>query len=105
MLGAPFLNNTFFAFLDRQTLLRVNREVDAAGVRSIIHAAPRTDTKEVQQRRQLPEEKDGKDFALQAMENSNGKVAEVTFKKLRVEPPDPELVIYDWLSQYLYSLV
>jgi vacuolar protein sorting-associated protein IST1 len=61
-------------------------------VKSIIHAAPRTDIKELQQTRQLLVEKYGKDFALQAMENSDGKVAERVVKKLRVEPPDPELV-------------
>jgi len=61
-------------------------------VKSIIHAAPRTDIKELQQTRQLLVEKYGKEFALQAMENSDGKVAERVVKKLRVEPPDPELV-------------
>ena len=61
-------------------------------VKSIIHAAPRTDIKELQQTRQLMVEKYGKEFALQAMENSDGKVAERVVKKLRVEPPDPELV-------------
>lgn len=61
-------------------------------VKSIIYAAPRTDIKELQQARQLLVEKYGKDFALVAMENSDGKVAERVVKKLRVEPPDQELV-------------
>ncbi|KAK4692879.1 vacuolar protein sorting-associated protein IST1, partial [Lecanoromycetidae sp. Uapishka_2] len=61
-------------------------------VKSLIHAAPRTDVKELQQVRQLLVEKYGKDFALEAVENSDGKVAERVLKKLRVEPPDPELV-------------
>lgn len=61
-------------------------------VKSIIHAAPRTEIKELQQTRQLLVEKYGKEFALQAMENSDGKVAERVVKKLRVEPPEPELV-------------
>ena len=61
-------------------------------VKSIIYAAPRTDVKELQQTRQLLVEKYGKDFALQAIENSDGKVAERVVKKLKVEPPDPELV-------------
>ena len=61
-------------------------------VKSIIYAAPRTDIKELQQTRQLLVEKYGKDFALQAIENSDGKVAERVVKKLKVEPPDPELV-------------
>ena len=61
-------------------------------VKSIIHAAPRTEIKELQQTRQLLVEKYGKEFAVQAMENSDGKVAERVIKKLKVEPPDPELV-------------
>ncbi|KAL8987707.1 MAG: hypothetical protein Q9177_003112 [Variospora cf. flavescens] len=61
-------------------------------IKSIIHAAPRTDVKELQQARQLLVEKYGKDFALQAVDNSDGKVAERVLKKLKVEPPDPELV-------------
>ena len=61
-------------------------------VKSIIYAAPRTDIKELQQARQLLVEKYGKEFALQAIENTDGKVADRVVKKLRVEPPDPELV-------------
>lgn len=34
----------------------------------------------------------GKEFALDAIENRDGKVAERVLKRLRVEPPDPELV-------------
>lgn len=37
-------------------------------------------------------EKYGKDFALEAIENTDSKVAEKVLKKLRVEPPEPELV-------------
>ena len=61
-------------------------------VKSVIYAAPRTEIKELQQARQLLVEKYGKDFALQAMENSDGKVAERVVKKLEVKPPDPVLV-------------
>lgn len=61
-------------------------------IKSIIYAAPRTDVKELQQARALLVEKYGKDFALEAVENSDGKVAERVLKKLRVEPPEPELV-------------
>ncbi|KAL8802016.1 MAG: hypothetical protein Q9182_004093 [Xanthomendoza sp. 2 TL-2023] len=61
-------------------------------IKSLIHAAPRTDVKELQQARQLLVEKYGKEFALEAMENSDGKVAERVLKKLKVEPPDPVLV-------------
>lgn len=61
-------------------------------IKSIIYAAPRTDVKELQQARVLLVEKYGKEFALEAVENTDGKVAERVLKKLRVEPPDPELV-------------
>ena len=62
-------------------------------IKSIIYAAPRTDIKELQQARALLVEKYGKEFALEAMDNSDDKVAERVLKKLRVEPPDPELVM------------
>lgn len=61
-------------------------------IKSIIYAAPRTDVKELQQARALLVEKYGKDFALEAVDNSDGKVAERVIKKLRVDPPEPELV-------------
>ncbi|KAL8940222.1 MAG: hypothetical protein Q9216_002931 [Gyalolechia sp. 2 TL-2023] len=61
-------------------------------IKSIIYAAPRTDVKELQQARQLLVEKYGKEFALEAIENSDGKVAERVLRKLKVEPPDSELV-------------
>jgi vacuolar protein sorting-associated protein IST1 len=61
-------------------------------VKSIIYAAPRTEIKELQQARLLLVEKYGKDFATAAMDNTDGKVAERVVKKLRVDPPSPELV-------------
>ena len=61
-------------------------------IKSIIYAAPRTDIKELQQARQLLVEKYGKEFALQAMENTDGKVAERVVTRLKVAPPDPVLV-------------
>ena len=61
-------------------------------VKSIIYAAPRTEIKELQQVRALLMEKYGKDFALQAVENSDGKVAERVLSRLRVEPPKETLV-------------
>lgn len=42
--------------------------------------------------RQLLVEKFGKDFALQAAENKDGKVAERVLQRLRIEPPERELV-------------
>lgn len=80
--------------LARTGLLEV-KECDPGleeAIKSIIYAAPRTDVKELQQTRQLLVEKYGKEFALQAIENSDGKVAERVVKKLKVEPPHPELV-------------
>jgi len=61
-------------------------------VKSLIYAAPRTDVKELQQVRVLLCYKYGKEFALQAMENSDEKVSENVLKKLEVTPPPPELV-------------
>ena len=61
-------------------------------IKSLIYAAPRIDVKELQQTRALLVEKYGKEFALQAVDNTDGKVAERVLKKLRVEPPEPELV-------------
>ncbi|KAM3077009.1 Vacuolar protein sorting-associated protein ist1 [Clarireedia jacksonii] len=61
-------------------------------VKSLIYAAPRTEVKELQQVRALLCEKYGKEFALQAMENSDEKVSEKVLKKLSVTPPPPELV-------------
>lgn len=61
-------------------------------VKSLIYAAPRTDVKELNQVRFLLVEKYGKDFALQAMENSDEKVSEKVLKKLAVTPPSQALV-------------
>jgi vacuolar protein sorting-associated protein IST1 len=61
-------------------------------VKSIIYAAPRTEIKELHQVRALLVEKYGKEFALDAMENKDDRVAERVLKKLRIEPPPPELV-------------
>lgn len=71
------------------------KECDAGleeAVKSIIYAAPRTEVKELQQVRQLLMEKYGKEFALEAVENTDGKVADRVLKKLKVTPPETELV-------------
>ncbi|RVD85195.1 uncharacterized protein DFL_003524 [Arthrobotrys flagrans] len=71
------------------------KEVDPGleeAIQSVIYAAPRTDVKELQTVRGLLMEKYGKIYAQGAMENAEGKVAERVTKKLRVEPPSPELV-------------
>lgn len=61
-------------------------------VKSIMYAAPRIDIKEIHTVRALLADKYGKDFALQALENSDNKVAEKVVKKLRIEPPSDALV-------------
>lgn len=61
-------------------------------VQSLIYAAPRTDVKELHTVRGLLAEKFGKEYALAAAENKDGKVAPRVLDRLRVEPPKPELV-------------
>ncbi|EMC95920.1 hypothetical protein BAUCODRAFT_509177 [Baudoinia panamericana UAMH 10762] len=62
-------------------------------VKSIIYAAPKIEgIKELSMVRQLLAEKYGKDFAIQATENSDGKVSERVAGRLKVEPPPKELV-------------
>uniref|UniRef100_A0A8H7NNK2 Uncharacterized protein n=1 Tax=Bionectria ochroleuca TaxID=29856 RepID=A0A8H7NNK2_BIOOC len=61
-------------------------------VKSIIYAAPKTEIKELGVVRNLLAEKYGKEFALTAVDNLDGKVSERVVKKLSVEPPKPELV-------------
>ncbi|PHH76573.1 hypothetical protein CDD80_1434 [Ophiocordyceps camponoti-rufipedis] len=61
-------------------------------VKSIVYAAPKTEMKELGTVRLLLAEKYGKEFVLQAMENSDGKVNEMVVRKLSVEPPKKELV-------------
>lgn len=78
-----------------RTGLMEAKECDAGleeAVKSIIYAAPRTEIKELHQSRALLVEKYGKDFGLEAANNTDDKVAERVLKKLRVEPPAPELV-------------
>ncbi|KAK4157259.1 regulator of Vps4 activity in the MVB pathway-domain-containing protein [Chaetomidium leptoderma] len=60
-------------------------------VKSILYAAPKTEIKELQQVRALLADKFGKDFVLQAMENTDAKVSERVVRKLSVAPPKEEL--------------
>ena len=72
-----------------------NKECDPGleeAVRSIIYAAPRTEIKELHQVRQLLVEKFGKDFALDSMDDRDGKVSERVKKKLSVTVPERALV-------------
>lgn len=61
-------------------------------VSSLIYAAPRTEIKELHTARVLLAEKFGKDYALNASENKEGKVGARVMERLRVEPPKQELV-------------
>lgn len=62
-------------------------------VKSIIHAANRIEgVKELSIVRNLLAEKYGKEFTIQAVENSDGKVAKRVADRLKVEPPAKELV-------------
>ncbi|KJZ79881.1 hypothetical protein HIM_00595 [Hirsutella minnesotensis 3608] len=61
-------------------------------VKSIMYAAPKTEIKELATVRLLLAEKYGKEFALQAVDNLDGKVNEKVVQKLSVEPPRKELV-------------
>ena len=61
-------------------------------MKSLIYAAPRTEIKELHQTRALLVEKYGKEFALDAAGNKEGKVAERVVRKLEVKMPGKELV-------------
>lgn len=61
-------------------------------IKSIIYAAPKTEIKELNTVRALLAEKYGKQFVLDAMENTGGGVNEKVVKKLSVTPPKDELV-------------
>ena len=62
-------------------------------VKSIMYAAPRIEgVKELSIVRQLLAEKYGKEFTLQAVDNTDGKVAARVVSRLKVEPPSRELV-------------
>ena len=62
------------------------------GVKSIIYAAPKTEIKELSVVRNMLADKFGKEFALEAMDNTDGKVSAKVVRKLSVEPPRAELV-------------
>ncbi|KAK4613872.1 hypothetical protein CLAFUW4_09265 [Fulvia fulva] len=62
-------------------------------VKSIIYSAPKIEgVKELSIVRQLFAEKYGKEFTLQAVENTDGKVPERVTSRLAVKPPKKELV-------------
>lgn len=79
-----------FGLLDQNT-----RDPDpgiSEGVCSIIHAAPRTEVKELLVLREMLMHKYGRDFSAAAMENRGGCVSERIMRKLVIETPSEELV-------------
>lgn len=79
-----------FGLLDQNT-----RDPDpgiSEGVCSIIHAAPRTEVKELLILRDMLMHKYGRDFSVAAMENRSGCVSERIMRKLVIETPSEELV-------------
>lgn len=62
------------------------------GVCSIIHAAPRTELKELHVLRDLLMHKYGREFSLAVMENRDGCVSDRVVRKLDMSTPSPELV-------------
>lgn len=79
-----------FALLDLPT-----READISilpALCAIIHAAPRTELKELHVLREMLMAKFGREFAQDVMDNKDGCVPERVMNKLLVEAPDAKLV-------------
>jgi len=79
-----------FGLLDQNT-----QEPDpgiSEGVCTVIHAAPRTELKELHILREILMYKYGRDFAIAAIENRNNCVSERVIRKLVTNTPAPELV-------------
>ncbi|KAF9055906.1 regulator of Vps4 activity in the MVB pathway-domain-containing protein [Panaeolus papilionaceus] len=79
-----------FGLLDQNT-----REPDpgvAEGVCSVIHAAPRTELKELHILRDILMHKYGREYSLAAIENRNGCVSPRVTSKMTVGTPSPTLV-------------
>ncbi|CAE6447325.1 unnamed protein product [Rhizoctonia solani] len=79
-----------FGLLDMNT-----REPDPGvkeGVCSIIHAAPRTEIKELHVLREMLMSKYGREFAIGVMDNKDNCVSERVTRKLQVTTPSPVLV-------------
>ncbi|KAH8110584.1 DUF292-domain-containing protein [Phellopilus nigrolimitatus] len=79
-----------FGLLDQNS-----REPDpgvSEGVCNIIHAAPRTELKELHVLRDMLMHKYGREFSIGVMENRDGCVSERVMKKMVLNTPSPELV-------------
>jgi len=66
---------------------------------SVIHAAPRTELKELNVLREMLMQKYGREFSLGAMENRENCVGDRVMKKLVLSTPPPELV-----DAYLFEI-
>jgi len=88
---------TRFGLLDQPT-----KDPDprvAESVCSVIHAAPRTELKELNVLREMFMHKYGREFSLGAMENRDNCVSDRVMKKLVLSTPSPELV-----DAYLFEI-
>ncbi|SCZ93210.1 BZ3500_MvSof-1268-A1-R1_Chr6-2g08532 [Microbotryum saponariae] len=88
--------------LARFGLLEQVKEIDpgvSEAVIGIIHAAPRTELKELHVLRDMLMAKGGRDFAIACMDNTDNCVPERITSKLIVATPPPELV-----DLYLYEI-
>lgn len=86
-----------FALLDMPT-----REPDLSilpALTAIIHAAPRTELKELHILREMLMAKYGREFAQDVMDNKDSCVPDRVMAKLLVEAPDPKLV-----DLYIYEI-
>ncbi|KAF4612004.1 hypothetical protein D9613_004146 [Agrocybe pediades] len=79
-----------FGLLDQNT--RTPDPGIAEGVCSVIHAAPRTELKELHILRDLLMHKYGREFSLAVMENRDGCVSNRVVSKLTAATPSPALV-------------
>ncbi|GAA6061413.1 hypothetical protein JCM10212_004471 [Sporobolomyces blumeae] len=83
-------------------LLEMIKEIDPGvneAVASIIHAAPRTELKELHVLREMLMSKAGRDYAIAAIDNVDGIVPERITSKLVIATPPKQLV-----DSYLYEI-
>ncbi|GAA6011309.1 hypothetical protein JCM10207_008294 [Rhodosporidiobolus poonsookiae] len=88
--------------LARFGLLETIKEIDPGvqeAVAGVIHAAPRTELKEIHVLREMLMSKGGREFAIACIDNEDGVVPERVTSKLVVAPPAPELI-----DLYLYEI-
>ncbi|GAA5967040.1 hypothetical protein JCM11641_000421 [Rhodosporidiobolus odoratus] len=81
--------------LARFGLLETIKEVDPGvqeAVAGLIHAAPRTELKELHVLREMLMSKGGRDFAIACVDNIDNVVPDRVTSKLIVAPPAPELI-------------